>query len=1351
MTLSKACVILICLTALVSTSDAVIKRPLIVPRYSGAEIGEWTMDHATALAKAQAGTNNVVVMFNGAWWCPHCQALESTVLTKPAWQAYAETNRLYLVMMDNPGRTDNNWCWLRETNYLESVGLTQEQGEAAITNHYAIQTSYATPGAPVNPFGGYLRVGYPTLIMLRPDGSRMGRFSPLATTVSIEMVLRNFNEILGADAADETDNFYQGATVLPTPPTGNAEVVCGTNTLSESDGADWYAFDATAGNQWAFAFREAQMGAVSAIKAQIFDNPTNTVSLTERVMAPSDSSVLSLVVAKTGRYWLKVSRTENLTALLGYNFAYWAGKPPATVAFAAPSVSVSEAAPSVTLTVNITGAVGDSEVRVSYETVAGSALPDQNYVPTFGELIWPAGVKRPKTITVPLLSDNVWEEDTTFQVKLYVVKNCEVSPPLSACTVALKEKTLRQPGKLGFEGAVSAVLAEGSNALFRVVRSAGADGVVSARVDHVQGTLRTPVAQLVWANKETAAKAFSFAFTNEVGFQADRDSSLKLVPLGGASQVSTASGSLPLTRRDALFFQALAEYAAKPENLAFGYKAMRGLWFYGACSEAECPDAWLRSGPVTASDSATLMCMLQGPGVLKFDGRLAGEGGVLQCLVNGQVTDVVTNAGVVNGMALAVPAGRQTAAWTIRHGAQTGGSEVFSAVRNLQWSALPQTATPLPADKAAVIQRALTLSWAGVLNPALFPTGVAVRYELYAGGSERALVKIAELSEPDFPRSGNAEDQTTFDNLIAKAASKPLYWRVDTVATDPLGRRAVSIGKTWSATVLPEGSPEFVADAGGYDPGVPGGIRIPDMTVGVYGEAGPFKVASAAGGTVLVTVKNGTLPGGLKAVVRDGAVWIVGVTTVAGSGAFDLYLSVTRKVGASALSAPGTSVTVTWTARSLGRAAGSFDGYLVTDGNPAWGNASAVVTGTGHISGRFVRGGQTYTLAADAFAGRTNGAFFVRTSAQATKSTLPVTLTVLEDGTGADLRMEGVDNETYELRRNNWKDADMAQLLNTYVGYYTVALPVLEKSSPSAPGGAGYLTLTVKANGTVTFAGQTADDKSVSGSAVLLYGPDCCSAEDRVTFYLLGKPSGYGTGSGLSGVLYLAPGDNGRTDKNNVTAADGQGLLWVNTDPRSVYGYNPVTGELPDHVSGFTNLVDVAGGFYDTAMNLEAFYGGTTLKIGSVFAAPADFDGEQGGSGFGLVSVPDPLRLPAVASGLTALDFPRSVWVKNGALIDFAASVNPWQMTVRPNRATGIYTGSCSLYYQWSDGAGKSVQKSKSVSLKGVFLPVRAAYQAYGDWLGFYLVPDTYRYDVNGKPQSYRFNWSYDFSLSPMP
>ena len=1349
------------LTGLIFSSvfsvQAVVLRPSFSPRYSGAEIGEWTMDHATALAKAREGTNNVIVMFNGAWWCPHCQALEKTVLTNQAWQAYVQTNRMYLVMMDNPGRNDDLWCWLRETNYYQNAGLDHAQAEAAITNHYAIQTSYAVPGAPTQTVKGvsYVRVGYPTLIVLRPDGTRLGRFSPLVTTVSLEMAIRNVNQILAADAGDETDNFYQGATQLAQPPCDAAEVDTGNHTLSESDGADWYTFNANdAGKQWSFALRTAAVGITNDVRVQIYDNPTSTVAVAERVMTPSDISVLSYVAPKTGQYWLKISSVLTLRQLQGYDLAYWYDAPPATVLFAAPQVSLSEAARSVTLTVNITGASAASEVHVAYETLAGSAQPGQDYVDAIGELVWAAGAaKRPKTITIQLLPDAVWEGDETFSVQLYAVRSCEVGSQLSVCTVSLKELTARQPGKLSFGGANAAVLVEGSNAVFSVTRTAGVNGAVTARVEHVEGALRTPVAQLVWTNNETVAKTFSFGFATEPGFQPDRTSSLHLTPLGGASLASSTGATISLTRRDDLVVQTLAQYVADPSNQVFGLKASSGLWFYGFCSDDERDAAWLRSGIVAKGSSAILSSVVQGPGVLGFDWRLDGSGALAQCLVGGSAVAVTTNAGFHIGAALAIASGKQTVTWSVKH--VTGAAGVSAAVRNLSWSPLPQTAAPLPADKAAVINRALAFSWQDVLASATFPAGVTVRYEFYAGPSAWSLAKWSEQSEAVFPRAGNEADQAALSALIAKANSKPLYWRVDTVATDELGHRAVQVGHTWSVTVLPEGAPEYVASEGGYDPTVIGGVQLPELTVGVYGEAGPFAVANAAGGAIHVVVGNGALPAGLSAQVRAGAVWITGVPLRSGQGSADLSLTVTHYLGLAggprSVTAPGTSVTVGWTVRALGRAAGQFNGYLVTDDIPGYGSATLAVTGSGSLSGRFVSDGLTYSINAAAFGGQTNGAFFVRTVAKAATNNLTVTVEVAIDGSAAELVVDGQGDDYYELRRNNWGEAEGIARVRAYLGYYTVALPVLTKSSTNAPSGTGYLTLTVAASGAVTYTGLLADGRSVSGSAVLLYGPDCCSAEDRVTFYVMTKPSGYGRNDGLYGLIYLAPGRDGNVKETTVMPAETEsGLYWVNADPKAVFGYNPTSGQLPEGISGFTNTVDVTGGYYDKTVNLKTYYAGKQLFIGSVFSAPDDFDGKQGVSGYVLASVPEAIRLPATASSASSLTFPRSELVKSGTLVDFGDSANPWALTVSPDRATGLFTGSTKFFYQGVDGTGKELQKTKTIALKGVFLQARAAYQEYADWSGFYLVPDACQYlDAGGKPKSYPFNWSYDFRLVP--
>lgn len=103
----------------------------------------------------------------------------------------------------------------------------------------------------------------------------------------------------------------------------------------------------------------------------------------------------------------------------------------------------------------------------------------------------------------------------------------------------------------------------------------------------------------------------------------------------------------------------------------------------------------------------------------------------------------------------------------------------------------------------------------------------------------------------------------------------------------------------------------------------------------------------------------------------------------------------------------------------------------------------------------------------------------------------------------------------------------------------------------------------------------------------------------------------------------------------------------------------------------------------------------------------------------------------------------------NGGLVDVDQSVNPWDISLTPNRKSGLFSGSFKVFYQGEKESGQTLQKTRTFSLKGVFLPVRNGYQSYSDWMGFYLVSDAYRYlDASGRQKSYGFNWSYDFLLS---
>ena len=174
------------LAAVAAASFAEVKEPSIRPSWSGASVCEWTMDYQSALSQARDEGRWTLMLFTGAWWCPWCQPLEEKVLDTDEWRAYAAQKSLYEVEMDYPARDGvSRWCWLWETNYLATAGLTPEQGAAEVFDRYMVQDAYALPDATTNTVEveghepvSYRRIDYPTILVIAPNGDIAGRFSP---------------------------------------------------------------------------------------------------------------------------------------------------------------------------------------------------------------------------------------------------------------------------------------------------------------------------------------------------------------------------------------------------------------------------------------------------------------------------------------------------------------------------------------------------------------------------------------------------------------------------------------------------------------------------------------------------------------------------------------------------------------------------------------------------------------------------------------------------------------------------------------------------------------------------------------------------------------------------------------------------------------------------------------------------------------------------------------------------------------------------------------------------------------------------------------------------------------------
>jgi protein disulfide-isomerase len=103
--------------------------------------GGWDDDYDKALATAKAEKKMVLLDFTGSDWCSWCMKLDKEVFSKPEFKSYAKDN-LVLVELDFPNGK-------RQTKKLK------DQNDK-LKGEYGIK-------------------GYPTIIILNPEGKQVGQ------------------------------------------------------------------------------------------------------------------------------------------------------------------------------------------------------------------------------------------------------------------------------------------------------------------------------------------------------------------------------------------------------------------------------------------------------------------------------------------------------------------------------------------------------------------------------------------------------------------------------------------------------------------------------------------------------------------------------------------------------------------------------------------------------------------------------------------------------------------------------------------------------------------------------------------------------------------------------------------------------------------------------------------------------------------------------------------------------------------------------------------------------------------------------------------------------------------------
>lgn len=118
----------------------------------------WLTDAALAQTKARAERKLVMLEFTGSDWCPPCRKMAAEVFPSAEFKAFAEKN-LVPVKLDFPRRT--------------KLPAARQQANDALAKKHGVNA-------------------FPTLIFLRPDGSKAGELVGYTDTKSLLKAAEGF-------------------------------------------------------------------------------------------------------------------------------------------------------------------------------------------------------------------------------------------------------------------------------------------------------------------------------------------------------------------------------------------------------------------------------------------------------------------------------------------------------------------------------------------------------------------------------------------------------------------------------------------------------------------------------------------------------------------------------------------------------------------------------------------------------------------------------------------------------------------------------------------------------------------------------------------------------------------------------------------------------------------------------------------------------------------------------------------------------------------------------------------------------------------------------------------------------
>ncbi len=292
-------------------------------------------------------------------------------------------------------------------------------------------------------------------------------------------------------------------------------------------------------------------------------------------------------------------------------------------------------------------------------------------------------------------------------------------------------------------------------------------------------------------------------------------------------------------------------------------------------------------------------------------------------------------------------------------------------------------------------------------------------------------------------------------------------------------------------------------------------------------------------------------------------------------------------------------------------------------------------------------------------------------------------------GAQEDIRYAG------SIYRYNDKVQDYLNVVTNFAGYYTVALaPRGVSVADGIPAGTGYITIKIDNKGGAKIAGKLADAKnSVSISAkacgIIADEESANGYSMYIPLYTAKNPMCFG------GELRIFA----DKESGNLVVDSSRTLVYKNDDPKFTY----------DNYEGFSMDIEPIGGWYDLLINLQTYY--LTMQFAVETADVYELPLEAFTAGYNPVGGTQPTGAEVTLQGDAFATAKKSL-VKNGKLYDLEGSINPCNVQVKLARATGLVTGSFSVWSESDDGL-----KQKEVTgftHFGVLLPVRDSVASFG-------------------------------------